>query len=86
MCPFGMIGVPAKREYFGRFKGGYEAKAGSLAGYRSRGNNKKRAPRIDLPKEGRRAHWTEHPRRGVESSLGPTERKLPVMAKPPILP
>ena len=44
MCPFGMIGVPARREYFGRFKGGYEAKAGSLAGYRSRGNNKKRAP------------------------------------------
>ena len=40
MCPFGMIGVPARREYFGRFKGGYEAKAGSLAGYRSRGNNK----------------------------------------------
>ena len=39
MCPFGMIRVPASGEYFGRFKGGYEAKAGSLAGYRSRGNN-----------------------------------------------
>ena len=64
MCPFGMIGVPARREYFGRFRGGYEAKAGSLAGYRSRGNNKKRAPRIDLPKEGRRAQL-------LEFSLGP---------------
>ena len=26
MCLFGMIGVPARREYFGRFKGDYEAK------------------------------------------------------------
>ena len=27
--------------------------------------------RIDLPKEGRREHWTEPPRRGAEFSLGP---------------
>ena len=57
MCPFGMMGVSARREYFEEAVS--RPKQAPLLDIDPGGNNKKGATLIYLPKEGRRALWSE---------------------------
>jgi len=63
MCPFGMIGVPASREEntLGALGAVTRPKQAPSLDIGHGETIKKRAHHIDLPKEGRRAHWTEPP-------------------------
>ena len=69
--PFRHDGVPARGVYFGRLEAVSSPKQAPSLDIGHVGNDRKWAPRIDFPKEGRHAHWSELPGRGVELSLKP---------------